>query len=90
VKSYLGEEYPLRKKKGFVFPFEVWLRDEIFTEQVMPLVTENRLAESIGLQADTIAAIARDFLQPNSTVPWSRIWSLFALLHWCRQNRVSL
>lgn len=90
VRPYLGSDYPYRKKQGFVFPFEEWLRAPAFLEQIRAMLLNASLSERIGLRPQTVREIAGAFSGNTVRVPWSRIWSLFALFHWCERNQVSL
>jgi len=90
VRPFLGEAFPQRNKQGFTFPFEEWLRDGAVFKLARNLLSNKRLAADIGLKAEVIQKIMGGFFGVNSAVPWSRIWSLFVLLHWCEHNRVFL
>jgi asparagine synthase (glutamine-hydrolysing) len=90
VQPYLGKDYPYRRKQGFIFPFEDWLRSSRFVDTLRATLLDQGLATRIGLKPDGVGAVADAFFQPASRVPWSRIWGLYALFQWCERNRVFL
>lgn len=90
VRSLLGEDYPLRKKQGFIFPFEEWLHNKAIRDAILDPLADRQLTAGIGLQHEAVQEIANRFVCRKGPIPWSRIWSLFVLLHWCQQHRVSL
>jgi asparagine synthase (glutamine-hydrolysing) len=90
VRPVLGEEYPWRKKQGFIFPFQDWLRDLNQWEYFQGILNDTQLRESIGLESRVVVALFDAFFQSREEIPWSRPWAIFVLLAWCQQNRVSL
>jgi len=82
----LGVELPReivnRPKRGFTLPFERWLRGE------MRPVVEDALLKSDWDQTSISASAVREvwnrFLVGETS--WTRPWSLFVLMQWCRQN----
>lgn len=75
----LPQEVVRRPKRGFTFPFELWLRNEMRQETEDVLLDTG--AELIpGVDRKSVAAIWRDFLAGKTT--WSRPWSLFVLKRW--------
>ncbi len=78
-----------RPKAGFVLPIEQWTRSAV-REQVDALLTDAALCESAGLNAATVSRLWQAFQADAPGLYWSRIWSIFVLLWWCRTYRVSL
>jgi asparagine synthase (glutamine-hydrolysing) len=76
-----------RKKMGFVFPFDKWMRSAL-RHQVEETLTDKRLAEAVGLESKAVHQVWRRFLA--GSVRWSQPWSLFVLLRWCERQRVSI
>ena len=60
--------------------------------EVMGLVestlSNQELLNAIGLNPDGVAVILQGYRA--SRIPWSRVWALFVLCNWCRQNGVIL
>ena len=83
MKSLLPDNVWQRKKMGFAFPFEMWmrgaLRPEIETVLLSPL---QQLDGLVSQQA--VANVWNDFL--SGRVSWSRPWSLYVLKSWINKN----
>jgi asparagine synthase (glutamine-hydrolysing) len=82
----LGVELPReiveRPKRGFVLPFERWLRGEM-----RPVVESTLLrgdSDQIGFHPGAVREVWNRFLAGETS--WSRPWSLFVLQRWCEQN----
>jgi asparagine synthase (glutamine-hydrolysing) len=82
----LGVELPgeivNRPKRGFVLPFERWLRGEM-----RPVVESALLrgdSDRPGLDPGAAREVWDRFLAGETS--WSRPWSLFVLAQWCEQN----
>jgi asparagine synthase (glutamine-hydrolysing) len=82
----LGVELPgeivERHKRGFVLPFERWLRGEM-----RPVVESALLRGDLdrtGLNPDAVREVWNRFLAGQTS--WSRPWSLFVLERWCEKN----
>jgi asparagine synthetase B (glutamine-hydrolysing) len=79
VQDTLPGEVVHRPKRGFTFPFEIWLKGQLRRE------VENVLLDS---SADLVAGVDRkfaervwnDFLLGKTT--WSRPWALYVLKRW--------
>ena len=73
-----------RKKRGFTFPFERWMRDALRPEieRSLAAIGEGPLAETVSLSA--AQQVWKNFLRGETS--WSRPWSLFVLQQWCTQN----
>lgn len=78
-----------RPKSGFVMPFDVWCRDSLKIEMDETL-RDARLCERVGLDPGAVARLWDSFLSGSPGLYWSRPWSLFVLLDWCRKQEVSL
>ena len=79
----LPESVVFRKKMGFTFPFETWLKTHLKTE------IENVLFSPISALDSCISEIAvrkvwQEFLEGKTS--WSRPWSLYVLKKWVVQN----
>jgi asparagine synthase (glutamine-hydrolysing) len=76
----LPDEVVHRPKRGFTFPFEHWLRDEMRGEMEKELLSESPLDEFLSPEA--VKKIWQEFLAGR--ISWSRPWSLYVLRRWCR------
>jgi asparagine synthase (glutamine-hydrolysing) len=78
-----------RKKRGFVLPLELWCRRRL-RDVIDSTFADAELSASIGLRSDAIGRLWRSYQAGSPGLYWSRIWSLFILLNWCREHRVTL
>ena len=83
MKSLLPENTWRRKKMGFTFPFEMWMRGALRPEIESILLTPLQQLE--GLVSDqAVASIWSEFL--SGRISWSRPWSLYVLKSWIIKN----
>ena len=78
-----------RPKAGFVLPIEVWAKDQL-ADEIEQRFSDRALVESVGLRPEPLARLWRAFRAGAPGLYWSRVWSPFVLLNWCRSQRVSL
>jgi asparagine synthase (glutamine-hydrolysing) len=82
----LPKEITDRKKMGFIFPWEHWMRNELkafCTERLEWLCSHTELFEASGVRA-----LWQRFLDGDQRVSWSRVWPLIVLSHWMQKNNV--
>jgi asparagine synthase (glutamine-hydrolysing) len=63
-----------RPKQGFVFPFDLWMRNELRD------LTEDALGGCRALNGQYVRTLLDGFYRHR--VHWSRVWSLVVLAHW--------
>jgi asparagine synthase (glutamine-hydrolysing) len=82
----LPHEIVHRRKRGFTFPFEHWLRDELRSgvEQTLRAVKAGPLGSV--LDASAVWSVWEDFQHGKTS--WSRPWSLCVLQRWCELHSV--
>ncbi len=78
-----------RPKAGFVLPIEVWAKDQL-AGQVEAMFSDRKLVEGAGLDSDALMRLWRAFKAGAPGMYWSRVWSPFVLLDWCRRHGVAL
>ncbi|HET9315340.1 MAG TPA: asparagine synthase (glutamine-hydrolyzing) [Vicinamibacteria bacterium] len=83
---FLGEGYPRRRKQGFIFPFERWLREGAALASVRASLSTEGLPASIGLDERAVRTLLRAFADGPHRIPWSRVWALHVVLDWCRRH----
>ena len=73
-----------RKKMGFVFPFEKWMRGELkeFCDTRI-----QQLADRGIFNADTLTEKWKKFSSGQGNVRWSELWHLVVLTDWLETNR---
>ncbi len=82
----LPAEVVRRKKRGFTFPFAIWLRQEMRNEVEATLRDAAHGAMSGLLNGEAIWQVWRDFLSGRTS--WSRPWALYVLQRWCDRNSI--
>lgn len=78
-----------RPKSGFVLPIEVWCY-----QSLQPLITETFADElacrQVGLDSKALGQLWSSYQACAPGIYWSRVWSLFVLLRWCRNVGATL
>jgi asparagine synthase (glutamine-hydrolysing) len=78
-----------RPKSGFVLPIEKWSR-ELVKSEVARTLADGALCAQAGIAPAAVARLWCAFEAGAPGMYWSRIWSLYVLLWWCREHRVSV
>jgi asparagine synthase (glutamine-hydrolysing) len=78
-----------RPKSGFVLPIELWAKQEL-REEVERTLCHPEYGAACGLNSETVKLLWKAFVSGAPGLYWSRVWSIFVLLRWCRQQRVSI
>jgi asparagine synthase (glutamine-hydrolysing) len=87
VQAELPDQIIHRRKRGFTFPFERWLRNQMRAEveQSISGIGDGPLNAVINCNA--AIDVWRDFHACRTW--WSRPWSLHVLEQWCERNGVA-
>jgi len=75
-----------RKKRGFLFPWEYWLRTSL-KEMIAETLLEKKLYHPLSLDPTYGQRVLDAFQKGDPLVSWAEIWSLFVLLDWQRRYR---
>lgn len=78
-----------RPKSGFVLPLEQWSRRRL-KGAIDSTFSDAQLSTAIGLRPEAVGRLWRSYQAGSPGLYWSRVWSLFVLLNWCRTHRVTL
>jgi asparagine synthase (glutamine-hydrolysing) len=78
-----------RPKAGFVLPLEVWCRESLH-DDVAAAFADRALCDSVGLRSEVLTRLLGAFVKNAPGMYWSRVWSLYILLWWARQHKVTL
>lgn len=78
-----------RDKAGFELPLAVWCK-RLLSERLRDTFQDINLAHAVGLNAETTGRLWRAFEQDGAGIYWSRVWSIYVLLNWCRRHGVYL
>jgi asparagine synthase (glutamine-hydrolysing) len=79
VQGLLPRQVVHRPKRGFTFPFELWLRKEM-RQNMEDVLLDAGANPRAGLEREFVATVWEDFLAGKTT--WSRPWSLYVLKQW--------
>jgi asparagine synthase (glutamine-hydrolysing) len=74
-----------RKKMGFTFPWEEWLRGRLRVT-MEETYRDGDAAAAVGLSLPACSALWSSFLARRNGVTWSRVWALTVLLRWSRHH----
>jgi asparagine synthase (glutamine-hydrolysing) len=87
VEDQLDASFFDRTKAGFELPLAVWCR-RLLADRLDATFRDINLAHSIGLDAEAVGRLWRAFKKQGAGIYWSRVWSLFVLMTWCRRHGV--
>ena len=85
VKPLLPDEIVFRKKQGFVFPWNTWMKNELqsfCTEYI------TRLCERSFINSSVLQQYWKQFLTGNPSIRWMDIWLFVVLEYWLEKNGV--
>jgi asparagine synthase (glutamine-hydrolysing) len=81
LRDLAGEQIPQRRKMGFTFPWQQWLRREL-KETITRTLQDRQLYEPLLLDP-TYGRRMLDGLESGDRLQsWTEVWSLFVLLNW--------
>jgi asparagine synthase (glutamine-hydrolysing) len=85
TKDLIPESSYNRKKKGFVFPWENWMKGPLrsFCEEELSRLKDLPIFEALGLEENW-----NRFVQGDNKMPWNYFWHLVVLSHWINKNNV--
>ncbi len=85
----MGERIPAevyqRKKQGFAFPWDQWMRGPLasYCEKGLALLNDND-----HFRPGVLLHEWKLFLNGNKEIPWNRLWHLVVLGHWIKNNNI--
>jgi len=85
LKPLLPDEIVFRKKQGFLFPWALWMKNELrsFCEQ-----QTQRMAERSFIHGERLRAFWQSFLQGEPGIRWAEVWLFVVLEHWMDKNGI--
>ncbi|MCC6287129.1 MAG: asparagine synthase (glutamine-hydrolyzing) [Chitinophagaceae bacterium] len=85
VKPLLPDEIVFRKKQGFVFPWELWMKKELrsFCETRI-----NKMSERAYFKPSMLKLYWQRFLNNDPAIRWADIWLFVVLEYWLEKNGV--
>ena len=87
LRDLTGEEIPQRRKMGFTFPWQLWLRREL-KNTITHTLGDKQLYEPLSLDPAYGKQLLQGLERRERLQSWSEVWSLFVLLNW--QSRMGV
>jgi asparagine synthase (glutamine-hydrolysing) len=84
ISPLLPNKIVYRKKMGFVFPWEKWMRNEL--REFCQNRIEKLIERGIFNPAE-ISKMWKDFINHKNGVLWSHLWHLVVLTEWLENNK---
>ena len=86
LKPLLPDEVVFRKKQGFLFPWKIWLRNDLraFCDQRL-----KNMAQRSFIHGKNLMDHWERFLKGDEHVRWTEIWLFVVLEYWLEKNNVS-
>ncbi len=83
VKPLLPDEIVFRKKQGFVFPWQLWLKNELkdFCEGHI-----RRFSQRSFVHENKLIKYWNDFLKGDPEIRWADVWLFVVLEYWLEKN----
>ncbi|HEV9037244.1 MAG TPA: asparagine synthase (glutamine-hydrolyzing) [Puia sp.] len=86
LKPLLPDEIVFRKKQGFTFPWEVWMKKELRTFCDRRI---RNMAQRPFIREEKLLSFWQAFLDGDAHIRWPEIWLFVVLEYWLEKNRVS-
>lgn len=85
LKPLLPEEIVFRKKQGFLFPWEIWLRTALrsFCDRHI-----RNMAQRSFIKEEALLQFWQRFLAGDENVRWAEVWPFVVLEHWLEKNDI--
>ena len=85
LQPLLPDEIVHRKKQGFVFPWNEWMKKELrsFCEDRL-----QRLGQRSFINSKSLNQYWKRFLVNDTSVRWSELWMFVVLEHWMEKNNI--
>jgi asparagine synthase (glutamine-hydrolysing) len=86
LKPLLPDEIVHRRKQGFLFPWNLWLRNELrsFCDQYI-----RNMADRPFVHGQQLMTAWRRFLAGDEDVRWPEIWLFVVLEYWLQKNDIA-
>lgn len=85
LKPLLPDEIVFRKKQGFLFPWNLWLKNELrsFCDQRI-----RNMAQRPFINGEKLLTWWQQFLDGDPHIRWAEIWLFIVLEYWLEKNNV--
>lgn len=85
VSDLLPREILRRRKMGFMFPWDLWLRQKL-RPRIQQTLDEFPEDNGLGVRMAGCQTVWEKFLRGERGVTWPRVWAIYVLLSWYRRN----
>lgn len=86
VSPLLSNEIVFRPKKGFVFPWELWMKRELYNFCNLHI---DRFCERGLVNNRLLKQYWKRFMKNDPAVRWSEVWLFVVLEYWLEKNNVN-
>jgi len=86
LQPLLPREIVFRKKQGFVFPWHIWMKNELFSFCNQRI---HNLCDRDSINPDHVRKLWKDFNSAGSDIRWTEVWTLVVLEHWLERNNIN-
>ncbi len=76
-----------RPKRGFVLPFDTWIRRSL-GDAMNHTMRDPAAAAAIGLDGRVVSQLWDAYQAGAPGLYWSRVWILYVLIRWCQRHGV--
>jgi asparagine synthase (glutamine-hydrolysing) len=85
LKPLLPDEIVHRPKKGFLFPWAIWMRNDLrsFCDGYI-----KKMAQRPFINGDALTAAWQRFLSGDKNIRWGEIWLFVVLEYWLEKNAI--
>jgi len=82
----LPPEIVYRPKKGFSFPWDSWMRNELksYCEESIQSLSKRNI-----FKTDKLLGLWNRFISHDKTITWMHIWSFVVLERWIEENNIN-
>lgn len=85
VKPLLPDEIVFRRKQGFVFPWELWMKKEL---KLFCEASINKMSEREYVRPEMLKLYWKKFLNNDPAIRWTDIWLFIVLEYWLEKNGI--
>ncbi len=85
LKPMLPDEIVHRKKQGFVFPWDQWMKKELRSFCDLHI---NQIAQRDFIHGDRLKYSWNCFLNGDHNIRWVEMWSFVVLNYWMEKNNI--
>jgi asparagine synthase (glutamine-hydrolysing) len=75
------------KKRGFVLPFDRWIRQGL-SSTIDKTLRDADAVRAAGLEPEAVLRLWKAFLASAPGLYWSRVWAVYVLVRWCMRHGV--